>query len=136
MFKEKGQIVDIKEGKAEIRLTPGEHCHHCGAQTVCSSLGPSARIIRVKVNSTFNRGDWVELSFESSTRIISAVLVFLLPIILMVIGLAFAVIRYGDSEKVAILGSLSGLVGGFAIVGIINKLLAKRATWDPIVRKV
>jgi len=136
MFKESGKILDIEGGQARIQLFQSDNCNHCGAKTACSALGSGERIIRLPIGPTFHVNDLIELSFESSARIASAIIVFLLPVFTMIFGLAISVIKYGDADKTAILGSFGGLFIGFVLVWLINKLLAKKAVWNPILKKI
>jgi len=136
MFKETGKIIGFESGQAKIQLLQSDNCNHCGAKTACSSLGGGERIIRLPVLPNLNKDDLVELSFEPSTRIASAIIVFLLPVFTMIFGLAIAIIKFGDADKYAIIGSFGGLVIGFVLVWLINKLLAKKAVWNPVVRKI
>lgn len=136
MFKETGKILEIEQGQASVELFQNDNCNHCGAQTACSVLGGGHRIIRMPIGPTYHVNDLIELSFESSTRIASAIIVFLLPVLTMVFGLAISVIKYGDTNKAAIFGSFGGLLIGFVLVWLINKLLAKKAVWNPVVRKI
>ncbi len=136
MFKETGKIIELNAGQASIQLLQSENCSQCSVNSACSGFGAGARIIRLPVDQTFHVNDEVELSFESSTHLTSAVIVFLMPVFFMIAGLAFAVIRYGQSDKFAIAGTFGGLILGFILVWIINKLLAKKAVWNPIIRKI
>ncbi len=136
MFRETGQIVEIKNGWAGIRLTQGEQCSHCAVKGACSSIGSGERVIHTRVDSSFRVGDHIELAFESSTRIASAVIVFLIPVFFMIAGLAVAAISFGDAEKPAIVGSFGGLILGFFIVWVVNKIVSKKKAFTPILRKI
>jgi sigma-E factor negative regulatory protein RseC len=136
MFKETGKIVEIRAGQAKIQLFESNACNDCSAKTACSILGGGTRIIQVPIGPSFHVNDLIELSFESSTRITSVVIVFLLPVFTLIFGLAISVIKYGDTANTAILGSLSGLFIGFVLVWLINKLLIKKTLCNPIIRKI
>ena len=136
MFKETGKIIGFEGGQANIQMLQSDNCNHCGAKTACSGLGGGERIIRLPVGPNLHVNDLIELSFESSTRIASAIIVFLLPVFAMIAGLAIAIMKYGDADKYAIIGSFGGLAIGFVLVWLINKLLAKKAVWNPVVRKI
>ena len=136
MFTETGQIVEIKNGLAAIQLTQGEQCSTCAVKGACSPLGSGARIIHTPVDPSFHAGDRIELAFEPSTRIASAAIVFLTPVFFMIAGLAVAAIVFGDAEKPAIIGSFGGLFVGFFLVWLVNKIVSKKRTFAPILRKI
>ena len=136
MIKEIGNIVETRDGQATIQVIGGSQCHYCAAKTACTPLGTNVHIMQVPVKNGFQAGDYVEISFEPSSRMTSVVIVFLLPLFFMITGLALAAIYYPDSERMAVFGSFGGLLLGFAVVWILNKVIGRSSRFDPVLKKI
>jgi positive regulator of sigma E activity len=136
MIKEIGNIVETHDGQATIQIIAGGQCNYCSAKTACTPLGTNIRMMQAPVKNGFQAGDYVEISFEPLSRMTSVIIVFLLPLFLMITGLTLAAIYYQDSEKMAILGSFGGLLLGFVVVWILDKLIGKSSRFDPILKKI
>ena len=131
-----GNVVEIKDDQATIQMVSGNQCTHCGAKAVCIAQGDSARVISVPVTKDLNVGDSVELSFSPSSRVKSAFIIFLLPILFMIMGVVLTTVYFENSETMTIPGAFGGLVFGFFIVWILNKFLSKRAGFKAVVKKM
>ena len=75
------------------------------------------------------------ISYMSKSRIISAVLVFMLPVLFLFIGYFMGFYVFGN-EVGAILTTFGGLVVGFILLGITNKILAHNKHFLPTILKV
>jgi len=139
MENETGKIVRIANGKAVIELEPGEQCETCGAKGACSAFGGNTtRHIEVPVTQQLKHikeGDRITLLFQPRTRILSAFLVFILPIIFLVTGYFFG-FQYFNSEGKAILISFVALLLSFIFLWILNKLLVKKEKFIPTILRI
>jgi len=136
MEEEIGHVVNVDQGKIKIQLTPGSQCTHCSAKSICSSLGETVRVLEVESDEKVKLGDRVALIFKPSTRVLSATIIFILPVIFMIIGYFLMTAYYINTEGWGIIGSLLGLVFGFIVVRIFDRILLKTKGYKPIIKKV
>ncbi|MEE4310323.1 MAG: SoxR reducing system RseC family protein [candidate division KSB1 bacterium] len=139
MERERGKVVKISRGKAIIQMETCSECQTCGAKHACMSLSDnSARQIEVPVKNRFTQleeGDHVELSFEPGSRILSAFLVFIVPILFMIAGY-YVGFNVTHSEGRSILASFAGLIIAFALIKLLNKFIIKDNSFMPTIVKV
>ncbi len=114
-----GEVIELHDGEAKIRILSGEGCQSCTMQERCplnqgkgwtiSALDPlGARI-----------GDRVEIEMGGETYLAAGALVFILPIVMLI--LFYLIGRYLVSEPVGILAAFVGLFAGMLVAGGIAK---------------
>ena len=131
MENESGIVVAVENGRAVIQMTPGSYCQKCAAKDICSSLGETTRQISVPTTKKLSVGERVTLSYRASSRVTSAMIVFILPILFLIAGYFFGTSFFGKSEGWGILGSLLGLVVGFVAIWLLNKILERKQSFIP-----
>jgi len=138
METEQGKIIHIRNGNAIIELEAGSQCFKCQAKESCHTLtGDTTRQIEIPIlNSIDNlkEGDKITLSFQPQGRILSAFLVFIMPLLFLITGY-FLGIRFFGTESKAIMTSLAGLLAAFMFLWIINKTLIKDKKFIPTILK-
>lgn len=116
-------------GKAIVEVTRQSACGHNCAE--CSSLcGASGAISSVAENPVGAQvGETVTIETPSKKIISAAVLVYIVPLALLIIGYAVAALLGADEGK-ALIGSLAGFVIGVAAVVVINKYARRNKNVD------
>lgn len=116
MGQEIGKIVKISGGEATVRLNGGKHCSTCAAKSLCSlgAPGSESRFLKMPAASAFREGAAVQLEYRESSRIISALIVFLLPLLFLFTGYALANHLFDFANR-----QIVGAVIGFAFSGIV-----------------
>jgi len=132
---EKGKIVNIDSNKVVVQMEAGSQCQQCGAKHACAGMGGLVRQIEIPANNNVKIGEQVTISYMSQSRVISAVLVFLLPVFFLIAGYSLGVYLFG-TEVGAILTTFGGLIVGFILLGIMNKILAHNKHFLPTILKV
>lgn len=136
MEEEIGHVTKVDHGKVKIQLTPGSQCTGCGAKSFCSALGETVRVLEVESKENVNPGDMVSLKFSASSKLTSAMIIFILPIIFMIAGYFLMTSLYINSEGWGVIGSLLGLVFGFIVIRVLDRLLLKTKEYNPIIKKI
>ncbi|NOZ60729.1 MAG: SoxR reducing system RseC family protein [Calditrichaeota bacterium] len=129
-----GKIVKLKNEKAVVQMEAGSQCNHCSAKHSCAAMGGVVRQIEIPVKNGIHVGDNVTLSYQAKSRIISAFLVFILPIIFLMAGY-FMGFELFSSEGKAILSGITALIFSFVVLWGLNKILAKRQLFLPTILK-
>ena len=130
MGTEEGEVVELRNGVVVVKLEAGMRCMTCAARGACQAFGTGVRRIEVPSRGEVKPGQHVVLKYKSQSRILSALLVFLVPIAGLVGGFAVGVELFG-SQGAGVLGAFLGLGVGFGVLRLIDKVLAKQATFLP-----
>lgn len=119
-------IVESVEGKEAIvnvkRSTAcGDSCATCGAQCKTSRTKISAKnLVDAKV------GDKVQIEMATRTVILSAILVYILPLVVLFGAYFLAELYYGLSEKNSVICGLIAFSASFVLLFIADKFTKKR----------
>jgi len=135
MNTEIGKIVNINKEKVVVQMEAGSQCQHCGAKHACSAIGGVVRQIEIPAKDDVQVGDHVTISHQSQSRIVSALLVFLLPVLFLIAGYFIGFALFGTEGK-AILTALGGLIAAFFINWFLNKILAKERHFLPTILRI
>jgi positive regulator of sigma E activity len=135
METEIGKIVTINDENAVVQMEAGSQCQHCGAKHACSAMGDVMRQIEIPAKNDVHVGDHVTISYQSQSRIVSVLLVFLLPVLFLIAGYFIGFALFGTEGK-GILTSLGGLVIAFILNWGLNKIFAKDSHFLPTIVKI
>jgi len=131
MSTEEAEVVELKEGVTVVKIEGGLRCMTCAARGACQAFGSGERKLELPtVVENVRPGERVVLKYKSQSRIVSALLVFLIPIAGLVGGFAAAEAWFGN-QGAGVLGAFLGLGLGFGVLRLIDKALARRATFLP-----
>lgn len=131
MIEERGRVVAIERDALWIETVQRSGCHGCAAKSGCGTglLGDfwsKASQVRVPASKSqlgdVGLHDTVVIGIQENTLAVSALVVYLLPLLALVVGAVVGESLF--SEPGAILGALSGfLLGGLAVrlYGIRNR---------------
>ena len=122
-IKKIGQIVDIKDEKALVKVpresSCGDNCQSC-----TGSCGDNGHIIEIK-NKKYKLGEFVELNAHAKNVILYSVLAYGLPLIIMLITIIYSINTLNLSEIYGgLLGLLSLIVSHF-IMKFIDRFVLK-----------
>ena len=121
MGTETGKIIGKSTRGITVRLTAGEQCGTCAAKSLCAFQEGSTqwRFLVLPESADVPVGSQVELEYPESSRILAAVLVFLLPLVFLVGG-------YVIGERLSFAGGIAGAITGFFLSGGVLALLNRR----------
>jgi positive regulator of sigma E activity len=127
MGREVGKVLTIKNKMMTVQLRQDEHCRVCAAKSVCSFEGPSEKYRRIVVpysKSHIREGDLIYLDYRESFRLLSAFIIFFLPLITMLLG--FWISGYVSKSTLAgVTGAVIGLATSGVVVYFLNRWIAK-----------
>jgi positive regulator of sigma E activity len=121
-----GEVVEVEDGKAVVRLEAGERCGIGFSCACCASVKPDARTVRVP-GEGLEVGDTVQVAIPAYTGYLSTFVVFILPIGLFVAGMIVGgMLESGEAHD---MGPLVGGAVGFGIAVVIalavNRMLGR-----------
>ena len=117
-------VKEINNGEVVVEIEPSGACDSCSISGVCG--GKDKKVIhRIKTDRRLELGQKVRIEISSGLRIVSSLMLFLFPIILMII-FYFIAKEIGINEDFSILISFAGLLLSGIVLKIVDKKLAKK----------
>jgi sigma-E factor negative regulatory protein RseC len=142
MAQKKGRVSSIeKDGWAMVVTEKGDACNNCESAQFCHSLADCSRMeTRVLNRANARVGDRVTISLSSSSVFKSAMILYILPTLSLILG---AIIGSGlhnylgiDETGAAILFGFAGLILGFTIAGLISKRQTAGSKLTPVITRI
>ena len=121
---EKGIVKAVDGKKITITRLDSNSCGSCGMHGICGIKNQPEFVVFSETDVSV--GDTIDLIVSPSAKILSAFLVFMLPIIFMFIFYIVAQYLLNFNEKLSILISFAGLLISGIFIKFFDKKLAKR----------
>ncbi|MFI3163551.1 MAG: SoxR reducing system RseC family protein [Bacillota bacterium] len=121
-MKEIGTVVKADKKNIKIRMERKSACGNCN---MCGFKQGDMHVdLNCENKLGAKLGDKVEMEMEASTVLISASIVYLVPLICALVGFLIAYLL-GVSELAQFGGLMAGVAFGFLVIFIIDKLVKK-----------
>ncbi len=121
-----GIVREVQDGKVTVELKRGGGCKSCSMRNICSPAGKPV-ILEFDTELTLKPGDRVLVMIEPRFRILSAVIVFLLPLIGLIGGYILA--KSFFTEGISIVIGFASLIIVFFIVRYLDRLIGRRISF-------
>ncbi len=129
-----GVVKTVNGSRAEVTVTPSGACTHCPAASICNWTGEKTRLV-VAHNPTRARvGDTVVLRRHPAASTATALIVFGLPAVLMIIGIVIGRLIFNDLGAVVFAG-IGVLLAGMLLY-IIERARKKSGTSLPVIVRI
>ena len=129
---ERGVVVKVKGKRATVRFDRRSACDSCH---MCAVTRDGMKV-EVVIENTLgaNVGDFVEVEMAQKFVLTAAVIVYLIPLVLVALGVGVGVIF---SELVQVILAVAGLVIGFVIAFLLDKfVIRKKKGFSPRMTKI
>ena len=124
-----GKVVAANGGEMEVCFERPEACAHCGA---CA--GQKEKTL-VKLPGDVPVGRWIEVDMPEGQVLKASVLAYVLPLIMLLGGLALGSLLFSQEALWAVTGILCmGL--SWLILRLIEKRMKQKAVWQPTIVNV
>ena len=142
MAQKKGRVSSVgKDGWAIVVTERDDACSSCESAQFCHALADCSRIeTRVLNRANAGVGDRVIISLSSISVFKSALILYILPTVSLVLGVVGGA---GLNEQLdisetgaAILFGFTGLILGFAIAGLISKRQTAGTKLTPVITRI
>jgi sigma-E factor negative regulatory protein RseC len=134
MLETKAIVIQRQGNEALVEAIQGGGCGHCDSEKGCGSgklsqlFCSEPRRFRVRNNANAQVGDMVQVVLGDGLLLRSALLMYILPLLLLMIGAA-AGTQLSSEERVgevySAIGGLVGLISGFLIVKFVSSRRSK-----------
>jgi sigma-E factor negative regulatory protein RseC len=141
MLTERGMVTSLNGDFAIVSLQRSNTCHACSARNACGTsaigkfLGQKHNSVTIQNSIGAQPGDQVSITIPEEGLLKSALLVYILPLLAMMVG-AMVSDAWFDSEFASSLGGLSGLLAGFMVVSRTARNLGDSPTIVAAIRAV
>lgn len=128
---ETGKVVGVNGERAEVLVIPEEGCAHCDAAGFCNWTGKREKTVLALNPIGAAAGEMVVLSRRIRPGTRSALLVFGLPALLMILGVILGAVL-GNDLWAAILAGV-GLASGFLVIKLFDHAKGKTGKDLPVI---
>ncbi|MDO6461156.1 SoxR reducing system RseC family protein [Granulosicoccaceae sp. 1_MG-2023] len=120
MMEKTAQVVSVDGERAVLSMQRQSACGACQARKGCGSAALGSVFDRQESLLALNRvgavaGDYVRIGIDDSILVGSAVRMYLLPLVLMIVCAVITAGLFGGSDLAAAPGALAGLLAGFLL---------------------
>jgi positive regulator of sigma E activity len=130
--RKKGRVIDVIQGKAVVCFDMAAACAKCEAAQFCQGA-KSEHTAVVDNNINAERGDVVYVEQAPGKALLSAFLLFGLPVALAVFGLVLGA-RWGETWSLGL--GISAFVLGLVIAKVVDILVHRRSLLMPRIMEI
>jgi len=131
-MRKKGRVIAAELAQAKVCIEPQDVCKDCAAGQFCHAAHDQ-QIIVVQNSMNAQVGDDVYIEQNPGIGLVSAFVLFGLPVILSIIGL-IAGGRWGETW--ALICGIVGFAAGLVFAKLFNNLLARKSLFLPIITEI
>ncbi len=113
-----GKVIQVSGSHAKVEIQRGGGCGSCAMRGFCFKKGEPA-VFDVQTELPLKVGDLVSLDIAPSMRVLSALLVFGLPLAMLFI--AFIVARLYLTELISVLIAFGAMALSFIVIGCLDR---------------
>ena len=133
-MRETGQVVKLDGDRARVTVTVSGECMNCAAKAHCHESSGGTRTL-VAVNRAGARmGDTVVCEMGAGRAILSAALIWILPILFMIAG--YIVGEHFGGGIVSIVTAFVFFGGAFVMLKIVDSAIAGGSSFYPFITEV
>lgn len=135
-------MISVENDKAVIEVKRQQGCHSCELNGVCGTgslgrlLGLKQKPISVINHLSLKKGDKVLVTLPDSTLMLSALMVYIMPLCLMFFCAIGASIVFGDQDLVTIVAAITGLFSGLKMASLLSSHTFKDTLQPHVVRQI
>ncbi|WP_413110977.1 SoxR reducing system RseC family protein [Thaumasiovibrio sp. DFM-14] len=119
-------VVAVESGCVTVSCEQKSSCGHCGSRDTCGSgivstaMPAKQHHIRIVTDETLSVGQWIEIGLPEQTVVRSAVLIYLLPLVAMLLGAVLGQWWFSPNTSMHEGGTImvAGLFFGLTFLGV------------------
>jgi sigma-E factor negative regulatory protein RseC len=145
MIQEQAVVVSVNQGVASLEILRNKPCGLCGQTRGCGIsiwgrlFGHRANIFKVRNTVNAKVDDIVVVGIEENALLLSAIIVYGVPLATLILGAAFANLAFADSlhaDRNTVLGALFGLLIGYLWLKGHSQAGQVGVRYQPVILKV
>ncbi|CAG9295918.1 SoxR reducing system RseC family protein [Celerinatantimonas diazotrophica] len=142
MVTETALVVDVEKDYAWVECVSRSACGQChaadscGNSAVAKAFAPKTHRFKVRLKHPVIPGQRIEIGLPAQSLVRSAMLVYLLPLVTMVIGVILAAVFFGSSNNIVLVGCIIGVLIGFLLARLGAKRLSRHREYEPVMLSI
>lgn len=142
MVTETALVLDVEDDFAWVECISRSACGHChaadscGNSTIAKAFAPRSHRFQVKLKHPVLPGQRIDIGLPAQSLVRSALLVYIMPLILMIAGVLVAVGLFGNTDNIALIGCAVGALMGFFGARWWAKRLNNNRAYQPVMLSV
>lgn len=145
MIQEQAVVVGVNQGLASLEILRNKPCGLCGQTRGCGIsiwgrlFGHRANIFKVKNTVNAKVDDVVTVGIQENALLLSAVIVYGVPLLTLILGAAFANLAFaGDlhADRNTVLGAFFGLFVGYLWLKGHKQADSFSAQYQPVILEI
>lgn len=122
-----GIVTAVNGNRITVEIAKGGGCKSCQMHGICGTSATPI-VLTFEANAVYNVGDKVRISASTGIKLLSTVIVYLLPLVTLFVS--FIIARHYMQELGAILVGFIGLCLSFLIVRYLDKKISKHISFQ------
>jgi positive regulator of sigma E activity len=91
-------VRKVSDGKASVWVKPSGACDNCSTRSMCDALSFRAEVIEVQNDAGATPGQMVELGVSPWAELSAALLLFVVPVVAFIAGVALSYALFESSD--------------------------------------
>lgn len=137
---ENARVIDIVGDFALVEAAGGEACASCAARHACLNLGGSSKRLSIRNSLSARPGDMIEFTVDERGVVLSALIVYLVPILMLLAGIVAGNRLHGslglDGDAAAALGGIAGVGVSLLMIKCVNPLVKNKVLFTPRMTRI
>ena len=134
-MEETGKVIGISDDMARVEVLRKKLCRKCPAETFCRSGEGMLRSIEAKNKISARIGDTVKIKISSSRIFKSALLVYILPIVIFLSVIAAAQVLL-NSQGLSIVLGFCAIALFFMLIEFVDKKIGRSKCLIPTIKEI
>lgn len=131
---ELAEVIEVMQGEVIVSMQRKGGCKSCSMSALCMG-GASKKEFSVKTDMELVKGDIVKLNISPSSRMLSSLIVFILPIVFLILGYFIIKLVLKMQEDFAVFGSLLTMLLSIFVLKYADKKLSNKISVE-IIEKI
>ncbi|MFC1692265.1 SoxR reducing system RseC family protein [Candidatus Latescibacterota bacterium] len=129
-----GIVTSIDRNKAKVMVTTGAECFGCPSKSHCTDGIPTKREIVVINESSAKVTDYVIFESDTGKVILSAALIWIIPLVSMIVGYVVAQLFTGGFWPVG--AAFLFFAGSFILIKLIDRIVSGGTAFYPKITQI
>jgi sigma-E factor negative regulatory protein RseC len=141
-MKERARVIKKEDGQSLVQIIRTSACSHCDEKCMLADDSHEVEEMEVLVNDPIGAevGNMVELEMGAKPILVSALVVYLLPLVAIVAGYfagsSWLNVFIANSEIAGIVGSITSFFLSFLLLRAFDKKAGSKSYFHPVITRV
>ncbi|MFO7897345.1 MAG: SoxR reducing system RseC family protein [Candidatus Cloacimonadales bacterium] len=130
-IEDSARVIEAADGKIKFEIIQSGSCQSCGLHGICGSNNKPI-IHETSTKLDCQKGDLIKVHLSAGVKILSAFVLFMIPIFSMIAFYLLAKMLFTWSEDFSILFSVFGLLCSGVFIYLVDKIYSRKVHFEVI----